>query len=212
VLLNIRRWVCKKLISRVKFRDWLTLEDIRSQVKEAADQGENDKVSSLLCSYLSAALCHGNWGKLPWEDVLNEYAFAVNLHTPSRDFRIFSVDAKKKAFRINDSSWYSWSSVLAVAYGWDLKYIAELDIDDAISLIQEVLYDEQLQKEWEWTLSEKSVSYDERGEGKFNPLDRPQWMRERREEKVIDVPKVKIRADMIPPGIIIRWDEPNVKH
>ena len=212
MLLNIKLWACKKLISRVTFKKWLELEDIRERIKEAADQSENEKVSSLLCSYLSAALYHGKRENLPWEEVLNEYAYAIGLHTPSRDFRIFSVSAKKKLFRINDSSWYSWSNILAAAYGWSLEYIAELDIDDAISLIQESLYNEQLQKEWEWVLSDRSVHYDEQGKGKLVPLDRAEWMQERMEEKVIDAPKIKIRADMVPPGIVIRWDNPNVKH
>jgi len=211
VLFNIRRWVCKRLISRATFRKWLELEDIRSQIKEAADQSENEKVADLLCSYLSAALCRGNWGKLSWESVLREYAFAVSLHTPSKVFRIFSVDSKKQAFRINESSWYSWSSILATTYGWKLEYIAELDIDEAISLIQETLYNDQLQKEWEWALSEKSVHYDANTKkSKFKPLDRPKWMQPK--PKTREPEKVKIRADIIPPGIVIRWEDSNVKN
>jgi hypothetical protein len=31
-------------------------------------------------------------------------------------------------------------------------------------------------------------------------------------KKPVEVPKTKIRADMIPPGIIIRWNEPDVEH
>ena len=211
MLLNIRRWIYKKLISRAKFKDWLELEDIRSRIKDAADQSENDKVSSLLCSYLSAALCRGNWGKLPWEEILNDYAFAVNLHTPAKDFRIFSVDSKKKAFLINDSSWYSWSSILATTYGWSLEYIADLDVDNAISLIQETLYNDQLQKEWEWALSEKSVHYDAgTKKSKFKALDRPRWMQPKQEVRELETSKM--RSDMIPPGIVIRWEDSNVKH
>ena len=203
----LKRWIYKKLVPRAKFRKWLELEDIRSRIKDAADQSENEKVADLLCSYLSAALCRGNWRKLPWESVLNEYAFAVNLHTPSKDFRIFSVKSKESAFRINDSSWYSWSSIMAKSYGWSLEYIAELDIDDAISHIQEILYEEQLRKEWEWALSDRAIQYDSMGKGKSNPLDRPEWLKERKELEVH-----KIRADMLPPGIVVRWEEPSVEH
>ena len=211
MLLNIKRCIYKKLISRATFKKWLEFEDIRSRIKDAADQSENEKVSDLLCSYLSAALCRGKWDKLPWEAVLNDYAFVVNLHTPSKDFRIFSTKMENSEFRINDSSWYAWSSIMAKSYGWSLEYIAELSIDDAISLIQETLYDMQLEREWEWALSEKSVHYDSKTKtSKFRGLDRPEWMQEKK--KPIEVPKTKIRADMIPPGIIIRWNEPDVEH
>ena len=211
MLFTIKRWIHKKLISRVKFKKWLELADIRSQIKDAVDQSENDKVSSLLCSYLSIALCRGDWEKIPWEGVLNDYIFAVDLHTPSRDFRIFSGSSDKKAFLVNDSSWYSWASMLVAEYGWDLEYVAELDIDDAISLIQEVLYSDQIQKEWEWMLSERAIQYDKSGKGKFKPLDRPKWLLPVKEE-VKELPKVKILKSMIPPGIIVRWDDSNVEH
>ena len=211
MLFTIRKWLGKKLISRVKFKKWLELEDIRSQIKDAVDQGKNDRVSSLLCSYLSIALCRGKWEKLPWEGVLNDYSFAVSLHTPSKDFRIFSGGSGEKTFLVNDSSWYSWASMLAKEYGWGIEYVAELDIDDAISLIQEVLYSDQVQKEWEWVLSERAIQYDKDGKGKYKPLDRPKWLLPIKEE-IRELPKVKILRSMIPPGTVIRWDDSNVKH
>jgi len=210
LLFTIRRWIRKKLISKAKFKKWLELEDIRLQIKDAIDQGNTDKVSSLLCFYLSVAFCRGDWEKLPWEVALKEYSFVVNLHTPSKDFRIFSGNSEKKAFLINDSSWYAWANMFSAEYGWDLKYIAELDIDDAISLIQEILYNEQIQKEWEWTLSEMSVQYDKDGKGKLRPLDKPKWLLPIKEE-VKELPKIKILKSMLPSGIVLRWDE-NVKH
>lgn len=210
MLFNVKRWVCKKLISKAKFKKWLELEDIRSRIKDAADQGKNRQVSDLLCSYLTAALCRGNWGKLPWECILEDYIFVTNLHSPSKEFRIFSVKADKESFKINDSSWYSWSSLLAKEYGWSLEYVAELEIDDAISLIQEVLYNDQLRREWEWMLSDKSVHHDKQGKGTFKPLERPVWMRKEVPTKPPEVSK--IRADMIPAGVVVRWDTANVKH
>ena len=207
---RIKRWIYRKLVSRVKFKTWLELEDIRSQISDAAEQDEN--VADLLCSYLSTALCGGKWSNIPWEVVLYDYIFVTELHRPSRDFRIFSVDSKSKAFLVNESSWYSWASMLATNYGWNLDYIAELDIDDAISLIQEALYTEQVQKEWEWALSERAIRYDKAGKGKFEPLERPKWLLPDKKEVQKEAPKIKVKADMIPPGIVIRWEDSNVKH
>ena len=86
-----------------------------------------------------------------------------------------------------------------------------MDIDDAISLIQEILYAEQLDREWEWALSEKSVHYDANTKtSKFKPLERPTWLKERKEGKPPQV--TKIRADMIPSGVIMKWDDANAEH
>ena len=60
-------------------------------------------------------------------------------------------------------------------------------------------------------LSERAIQYDKSGKGKFKPLDRPKWLLPIIEE-VKELPKVKILKSMIPPGIIVRWDDSNVEH
>jgi len=211
VLSNIKRWIWKRLISRAKFKKWLTLEDIRSKIKKSAEEGKSIEVAEQLCSYLSSAICKLDWENLPWEAILEDYSFATSLHSPTQDHKIFSSKPTKDTFNINDSSWYSWSHTLATKYGWSLEYIADLDIDGAISLIQEILYAEQLEREWQWALSEKSVSYDpSTKKSKFKPLDRPDWLNV---PKKVEEPKiVQIRSDMLPSGVIMRWDDANVKH
>jgi hypothetical protein len=67
-----------------------------------------------------------------------------------------------------------------------------------------------LKKEWEWALSDKSVQYDQKGKGKFKGLDRPEWMKERPKAKPLV--EHKLPTAHIPPGVIIRWDNANVKH
>lgn len=205
-MFKIKRWIYRKIVSRAKFRKWVELEDIRSEIRVAADKQDNRKVSDLICSYLSAALCSGDWLELPWTEVLYDYAFCVDLHSAKRDHKIFEKGSSKEdIFRINKSGWFPWSHMIAKEYGWSLEYIAELDIDDAIGFIQEILYSEQLNREWEWALSEKSVHYDPNTKtSKFKPLDRPEWLKERKEIK--EPEKIKIPTDMIPSGVIMRWD------
>lgn len=97
-------------------------------------------------------------------------------------------------------TWYVWANLLAETYGWDLEYVANLEIEDAVSLVQEVFVNRQLEKEWEWDLSEKSVSYNEKTKtAKHIPLQRPSWMRVRAKPPK----KVKILKSMMPVGNII---------
>ena len=206
---TLKRWIYKRLISRAKLKKWFQLEDIRSKTKEKAENGEN--IADLLCSYLSSAICAGRWDKLKWDRVQAEYIWSIKLHTPLKDHKIFSNSSREKSNTLSDNSWLMWANMLAESYGWRLDEIAELDIDDAIGLIQEILYSEQLQREWEWGLSEKSVSYDTRTKkAKFHPLERPDWMKI--PKKIIEPEKHRIFKDHLPPGVVVRWNDSNVKH
>lgn len=205
---TLKRWIYKRLISRAKLKKWFELEDIRSEIQEKAEEGEN--VADLLCSYLSSAICAGSWGKLSWECVQDEYIWSVNLHTTSKDHKIFSTKNVGSSKGLSNS-WFMWANMFAENYGWSLNEIAELDVDDAISLIQEIFYSEQLRREWEWGLSDKSVSYDTRTKkAKFHPLERPDWMKI--PKKIIEPEKHRIFKDHLPPGVVVRWDDSNVKH
>ena len=136
----IKRWIFKRLVPKSKLRKWLQLEDIRQAIQEAAEDGDTEKISSNLCRYLSAAICKGDWDKLPWKDIALDFYFCVKRDSPITQYPIFSHKSKEKEtrFKYKDYSWYMWAHLFADAYGWTLEKIAKLDIDDAISLIQEI--------------------------------------------------------------------------
>jgi hypothetical protein len=211
---KIKRWIFKRLVPRSKLRKWLQLEDIRQAIQEAADDSDTDQISSYLCRYLSAAICRGEWEKLGWKDVALDFYFCVQRDSPSTQYPIFSSKSTKKKderFKYKDHSWYMWAHLFADAYGWPLDKISKLDIDDAISLIQEILFDEQLKREWDWSLSEKSISYNPGTKtSKFIPLDRPKWMVP--EKPKMGQIKTKIPMNMIPVGNVVSWQPDDVKH
>ena len=87
--------------------------------------------------------------------------------------------------------------MLAKSYGWDKKKIDNLDVDVALALIQEIITDEQLDREFLWAMSDKSYSYDYKTKsGKPNPLERPYFMK----EEVKPPPKMQIPKAMMPQG------------
>jgi hypothetical protein len=103
-------------------------------------------------------------------------------------------------------SWWSLCRLLTKEFGWSVEYVENLDVATAMHIIQEVLIEEQLDKEWQWLLSERAVKYNE-GTKKYepNPLPRPNWMRPIPKQPK----KIMIRKDMMPVGIIIRAKRPN---
>jgi hypothetical protein len=105
---------------------------------------------------------------------------------------------KKEPWDYPKRTIYLYSHIIAKHYGWKISDIEKLDVDYALALLQEILTDEQLDREFLWSMSENSYIYDAKTKsGKPNPLERPYWML----EKVQEPRKVTIPASMLPAGV-----------
>jgi hypothetical protein len=195
-------------INRAALRLWLQLEEHKDRVTTSAESGNIKGIVDAVYSYLSAVLLDDiEYSELPWYEVIEAFYHAVSLNMPSFEFPFLQsvLDNSKFSWDYEGRTWYIWLNILS-SRGWTVEYISELDIDDAIGIAQEIAIERQLDLETQWALSEKSVSYNEQGKGKFNPLERPAWMRPLpREIKPGRIPK-----HMLPQGMIISWnkDEP----
>ena len=186
-------------VRRARLRLWLALDDLLGKIYETKDIEEKIKY---ILKYLSMMINVIEWESLPWYDVVRCFSSVVTINKIGVDFPILEKkkkNEKKEAWYYDGRSWYEWANLLAKKYAWTLEYISELDITDAMGLMQEIMLDEQLQKEWEWGLSEKSVSYDARSKvSRFNALLRPGWMLPK-----IEIKKIKIHKSLLPVGIVV---------
>jgi len=189
---------------RARLKRWLQLEGIREQIARAADREDGESFVAHIYSYLSVALSiDEDFSHLPWFEIVDAFIELSKLNSPQLDLPILhaSGDVSRVAWDYDGRTWYSWANLFSKAFGWTLDYVAELDIDDAIALLQEIKADEQSEKEWEWMLTE--VSYDRKG--KHKELPRPYWMRG------IIIPDntkpTKMKKSMLPQGKVIRWNE-----
>lgn len=195
-----------KSVHRVKFRKWTELEDLRDRIIRAADEGANEFPDKFI-AYLSAALDieKEKAETLSWMDcVLLFYAiFDANLppsYLPLTDAPISEQKSPKVAWDYPGRIWFLYAHILSKEYGWNLEYIGELEIDTALSLIQEILTQEQLDKEFLWGMSEIAYPYSEATKkNKFQPLTRPYWMLPTAEP----IKKFRIPKSMLPQGIVI---------
>lgn len=201
---------------RSKLRAWLALEEIYSDIAEAAGTGDREKLVNSLYAYVSTAFSIPieKLQTCPWYEITRAFKEIYTINIPSMDFpmlrRIMHKETNEKlGWDYPGRTWFVWLHLLANAYGWSVNYIEYLDIDNAIALLQEILVDDQLKKEWEWSRSEIAYQYNENTKtSKFIPLERPEWM------KAIPKPakKVKIPSSMIPVGIVMKWDTDDSKY
>lgn len=189
-------------LERKKLFEWIKLEDIRIRIAEAAKDKDYDKVSDLIVSYILAASrvpMEIDWRDLSWADVIGAYIEALVLNTPRKMFPIMrATGGEKHPYDYEGRDWYGWVNLFASHYGWKVSDIAELDIDDAIGLMQEIKVDEQRQMEWEWMRTEIAYPYDSNSKSsRYQPLPTPSWMQA---PKPAMPKRFKIRKDLMPPG------------
>jgi len=191
-------------IEQPKLKKWLELEDIKNKLVEAVEHKNYDEVADLLCSYVSTAVDLESRNEF-WFDIANIFESYLILCTPRRIPILTKSGGEEIPWDYEGREWYFWLHKLSSKYGWYPKYIEKMNFNDAISLMQEIAVEEQLEKEWEWSLSELSYSYNTTTKkSDYKPLSRPAWMRigtkltDTRPEK-----PVKILKSMLPAGIVI---------
>lgn len=184
-----------------RFKKWIELEVCKQKIIKATEGGN---VPKELLRFLSVAF----WGidkryfeQANWEQIITTFYICLSTF-PQVELPITTpTDEKSKEEDWNypTRTWNLYSHMLAKAYGWNLEYIANLSVYDALAHIQEILTDEQLEREFYYGLSEVAYTYDKRTKtSKFNPLPRPHWMR----LKPKPIQKFLIPKDMMPVGVV----------
>lgn len=170
-------------IVRLLLREWTRLEEAKLQIKEAIEEKNLDKLSDAIVSYVCISVSPDvDWKSLPWTDVYKAFVEGYQVNAPTLKFPILTSKPNKQpekyAWEYDGRGWYFWASIFAKSFGWDLSYIAKLDVDDAIGLFQEILISQQLDKEWDYSLSELAYPYDQQTKtSSFKPMERPMWMK-----------------------------------
>jgi len=207
----------KYSVIRPKLQKWLYAENFRDKVIESADKRDDPGIVFGISSFLSALLDipEEKVRLLPWHEVAEAYYYCSLETAPRLDLSIIHESKKiqKKSipevWDYEERTWYVWLHLLAKEYGWDVEYIAELDVDNALALIQEISLQDQFQREWEWSLSEVAYEYDKGSKkSKLRALPRPPWMSmgSRSYQKSLEQPakQIKMKRIFMPVGIIIR--------
>lgn len=179
------------------------LESIKEKIIEAVSNGQPDFPDFLL-SYIETALgVSSRWyAKADWLRVV-ELFYACLTKSPIVKLPITSPSKEKfkdDPWSYDGRTWPLYAHMLSKAYGWKLEYISQLQVGQALSMIQEILTDTQLEREFQYGLSEIAYPYDKSSKkSTFKPMQRPHWMH----QQIKDVPRFKIPGEMLPMGAVM---------
>ncbi len=184
------------------------MEGIKKGIDNAASKKDYELLFSNMVIFIEAAIIPPKeeikWNEVAWFDFVSIYYKAIELNSPTLSFPFLQErqkEEKKLPWEYEGRAWFFWLNLFAKNYGWDEKTIEELDIDTALGAMQEIFIDEQMEKEWDWGLSEIAYPYDtSTKKSKFKPLDRPAWMM-----PIIpkQMPTVRMHRKHLPIGNII---------
>ena len=175
----------------------------------AAAKTHSPDVPDLICRFLTAACdsSEGYWNSLPWQQVVEGYHQLQDVNMPSWTVPMLSVmrGAKPRVepWLYIGGEWYYWLHTFTEVYGWPEDKIADMEIENAFALMQEILVERQLHQEWEYMMSDKSVtSYDKGKTFEVRSLPRPDWM-----TPAIPKPKpAKVPKAAMPIGVVTIMD------
>lgn len=193
----------EKFYPSPKFGKFLILEDTKNKIFQAAKRKE-DKFPELVTSYVFTAFLIPKFilENLRWEFLFSLFSLASNLNKPSIDIPLLKphkTKDKKEEWDYEGRGHSMYVHIFSKNYGWTLDYINNLDLNFALQLAQEIITDEQLDREFLWNMSDKSYIYDYKTKsGKPNPLERPYFMKEEVKPPVM----MKIPAYMLPEGVV----------
>lgn len=200
---------------RPKLKRWLFLEEINRKIQEATEKEDSSEFLYQYYSLISVAIGISTeiLYELPWIDVAVAYTQIRNILIPEYDFPMLMTKTKNKSsdWDYEGRHWFIWLNLFAKSYGWSVEYIENLDVDNAIALMHEIISDDFYSREWQYSLSDASVTIDPATkQGKYKPLPRPEWMQMKTKKE--ELPKVKIPKSMLPAGIVVKWQDNNDKH
>jgi len=195
------------LLRRLRLKEWCELELLRKKMADAISKKDFIQYfvyTVQIIEMASISLPKIEWEYVPWIEVAQAYSLAMELNNATKDFPILrgsEEDRKELPWEYEGRNWYFWLNLFASNYGWREQEIAEMEVDTAIGLYQEITIDDQMSKEWEYGLSEVAYQYNSSTKkSEFKPLPRPDWMR-----PIIpkELPIIRIRRDMLPVGVIV---------
>jgi len=193
-----------KLRGTPRFREWLELEQLKEKVIKAVGEGSDEFPTHLLSFFSTAFHIHSKWYQdAEWDKIILAF-YAVCLKSPTVKLPLLeptndTESTKKEPWDYENRNWHLYAHMIAKSYGWTFSQISRLRVSDALATIQEIITDEQLDKEFVYSLSEIAYPYNKNTkEQKFNPMPRPSWMRPRMKE----IRRYPIPINAMPSGVV----------
>lgn len=200
LVISISIFVYSRVGQEPRLKQWMKLEGIKENIIKSISENSDDFPVQIL-NFISCGL------HLPikyfefsdWEKIIQSF-YAIVIKCPIVKLPITEPSnehSQEDNWDYPERTWNLYSHMLSSEYGWELEYISNLKVFDALALIQEILTQKQLDREFQHGLSEIAYPYNaQTKKSEFKALPRPHWMRAR----IMPVMKFKMPTSSLPVG------------
>lgn len=196
-------------VERARLGGFLRLQQARDLLNKGIETGGNGEIVGGIFDFLRVCipeLSPKDFHSAPWYEAFNAYLKleALNRLPHGTDFAIIqfqSASNRKVPWDNPLRAIIIWIHLIAKSYGWSKEEIEYLWPEEAVAYVQEIMADEQTQREFMHSLSEIAYPYDKATKkARYKPLQRPAWMVLQTDAKGI---VTKLRKDMMPVGKVL---------
>jgi hypothetical protein len=191
-------------VEKAHLKKWLQLTKIYERFLKVNKTSTYSDMAEVIYEYLDVALSQESfdWSKQSWIDTIKCFIAISVLNAPDLVTPMMRVqqspDKEEPPWEYPERLWYFWATIFASKFGWSLEYIAELEIEDAFGLIQEIQMNDQFELESRWQMTEIAYQYnDATKKSEFKPYPRPDWMLPK-----VEIKKIPILRSMLPLGVV----------
>lgn len=196
--------------TRVRLGQYLRLQAIVEALEEAVEGRDSGAINDAILKYLITAipgLDRERLRPLPWFELLNAYHQVSTLNTIPEATR-FAILRRVEERKGRSIPWnyvgrsaIFWTHVIASAYHWSKGAIENLWPEEAIAFIQEIMVEDQLDREFLHSLSDVAYHYDKTTKkSRYKPLARPLFMIQGTQQKPR---RILLHRRMLPIGNVI---------
>lgn len=209
-------------VARARLGQYLALHNARERIENAVEAQDTGAIADGIFAYLSEAvpeLPRKDFEGESWLRIADAYLKISDLNRIPEAEK-FAIIRRVERRRGRSVPWdylgrnaVSWIHIIASAYGWSKDEIESLWPEEAISFVQEILVDQQIDREFRYSLSQVAYKYDKASKkSRFVPMPRPAWM------VMADgkVKKTKLHKSLLPVGEVVypkgTDDETRINH
>jgi len=205
VALGGREWT----ITRARLGGFLRLQQARESINKGVEESANGWIVDGIFEFLRVSipdLKATEFYLSPWYDAFYAYSQIEDLNRLPHgvEFSILKFPASAHGRSVPwDNPLRSiiiWIHLIAKTYSWSRDEIENLWPEEAVAYVQEIMADEQMDREFVHMLSTVAYEYNKTTKkSQYRPLARPMWMMMQKVEDVI----TKLRKDFLPVGNVI---------
>lgn len=196
-------------VERARLGGFLRLQQARESLNKGIADSDNGGIVDGIYEFLRVCipdLAPHDFHSAPWYEVFAAYieAEALNRLPFAAQFAIIqfpTIGGRSVPWDNPLRSVLIWIHLIARAYSWSKAEIENLWPEEAVGFVQEILADQQSEREFAHSLSEVAYEYNKSTKkSRYKPLKRPVWMVMRQsDDRLITT----FRRDMMPVGRVV---------